>query len=70
MEKWKASFAPAYQANLFVWPFVQGANFAFVPLELRVLVVNVVSLGEYIILEYVRSWRVLTIVQAGTASLA
>lgn len=70
VEKWKASFGPAYQANLFVWPFVQGANFAFVPLELRVLVVNVVSLGEYIILEYARSWRVLTIVQAGTASLA
>ncbi|KAJ5201400.1 Mpv17/PMP22 [Penicillium cinerascens] len=45
VEKWKASFAPAYKANLFVWPFVQGANFAFVPLELRVLVVNVVSLG-------------------------
>ena len=47
VEKWKSSFGPAYKANLFVWPFVQGANFAFVPLELRVLVVNVVSLGEF-----------------------
>lgn len=46
LEKLKSSFGPAYKANLFVWPFVQGANFAFVPLELRVLVVNVVSLGE------------------------
>ena len=45
IEKWKTAFAPAYKANLLVWPFVQGANFAFVPLELRVLVVNIVSLG-------------------------
>ncbi|CEJ55026.1 Putative Cap binding protein [Penicillium brasilianum] len=45
IEKWKTAFAPAYKANLMVWPFVQGANFAFVPLELRVLVVNIVSLG-------------------------
>lgn len=46
IEKWKTAFAPAYKANLMVWPFVQGANFAFVPLELRVLVVNIVSLGR------------------------
>ncbi|KAJ5109623.1 Eukaryotic translation initiation factor 4E-1 [Penicillium argentinense] len=43
-EKWIHSFWPAYKANMLVWPWVQGANFAFVPLELRVLVVNVVSL--------------------------
>lgn len=29
-----------------VWPLVQAVNFRFVPLEHRVLVVNVVSLGE------------------------
>lgn len=46
LEKWKSAFAPAYKANLMVWPFVQGANFAFVPLDLRVLVVNIVSLGR------------------------
>ncbi|CAG8122850.1 unnamed protein product [Penicillium salamii] len=45
VEKWKNAFGPAYKANLAVWPFVQGVNFAFVPLELRVLVVNVISLG-------------------------
>lgn len=45
-EKWHHSFWPAYKANCMVWPIVQSANFAFVPLELRVLVVNVVSLGE------------------------
>lgn len=47
VEKWRHAFWPAYKANLMVWPFVQGANFAFVPFELRVLVVNVVSLGEH-----------------------
>jgi len=46
VEKWRNAFISSYTANLMVWPFVQGANFAFVPLELRVLVVNVVSLGE------------------------
>ncbi|KAJ5233275.1 Mpv17/PMP22 [Penicillium citrinum] len=46
LEKWHHSFLPAYKANCMVWPIVQSANFAFVPLELRVLTVNVVSLGE------------------------
>lgn len=46
VEKWNSAFGPAYKANLAVWPFVQGINFTFVPLELRVLVVNVISLGE------------------------
>lgn len=56
IEKWKTAFAPAYKANLMVWPFVQGANFAFVPLELRVLVVNIVSLGKCL-LENLGVWR-------------
>lgn len=60
VEKWQAAFGPAYKANLYVWPFVQGANFAFVPLDLRVLVVNVVSLGEFRIPEFVNFCRVLT----------
>lgn len=47
VERWKAAFVPAYKANLMVWPFVQGVNFTFVPLELRLLFVNVISLGEY-----------------------
>lgn len=47
VEKWKHAFGPAYKANLAVWPFVQGVNFAYVPLELRVLVVNVISLGGF-----------------------
>ncbi|KAJ6084620.1 hypothetical protein N7486_011420 [Penicillium sp. IBT 16267x] len=44
-EKLRHSWEPSYKANLLVWPFVQAVNFTFVPLELRVLVVNVVSLG-------------------------
>lgn len=46
IEKWRNTFLPTYKANCMVWPLVQGANFTFVPLEFRVLVVNVVSLGE------------------------
>ncbi|KAJ5392563.1 hypothetical protein N7509_008053 [Penicillium cosmopolitanum] len=45
LDKLKHSWLPAYKANCMVWPFVQGVNFTFVPLELRVLVVNVISLG-------------------------
>ncbi|KAL4924709.1 Mpv17/PMP22 family protein [Aspergillus undulatus] len=45
VEKWKTTFPPSFKANLAVWPLVQGVNFAFVPLDLRVLVVNVISLG-------------------------
>lgn len=46
VEKWRHAFWPSYKANMMLWPFVQGVNFTLVPLELRVLVVNVVSLGE------------------------
>ena len=47
VQKLQHSFVPTYKANLMVWPFVQGINFTFVPLELRVLTVNVVSLGKF-----------------------
>lgn len=46
MEKLRSSFVPSYKANLTIWPMVQGVNFAIVPLEYRVLVVNLVSLGK------------------------
>ncbi|KAJ5121019.1 uncharacterized protein N7515_008980 [Penicillium bovifimosum] len=45
VDRLKSAFVPAYKANLMVWPFVQSINFTFVPLELRVLVVNIISLG-------------------------
>ncbi|KAH9880913.1 hypothetical protein IAQ61_001207, partial [Plenodomus lingam] len=39
------AFLPGYQKNLMLWPWVQFANFKYVPMEFRVLVVNFVSLG-------------------------
>lgn len=73
VERLKTAFVPAYKANLMVWPFVQGVNFTFVPLELRLLFVNVISLGEYFASKYCRLYsllQALTIKQGGTASLA
>lgn len=45
-EKLKSTYATALQKNWMVWPAVQAINFKLVPLEHRVLVVNIVSLGE------------------------
>lgn len=44
--KLESTYVNALSKNWMVWPWVQIANFKFVPLEHRVLVVNVVSLGE------------------------
>ncbi|KAF4266166.1 Protein required for ethanol metabolism [Aspergillus fumigatus] len=55
IEKWRTSFLPSYKANLTIWPLVQGVNFSIVPLEYRVLVVNVVSLGWNCILSLINS---------------
>ena len=46
-EKLKSTYVEALKKNWMVWPPVQAINFKFVPLEHRVLVVNVVSLGEW-----------------------
>lgn len=73
VERLKTAFVPAYKANLMVWPFVQGVNFTFVPLELRLLFVNVISLGEYFVSQCCWLYsllQALTIKQGGTASLA
>lgn len=40
-----SAYWTALQKNWMLWPFVQAVNFKLVPLEHRVLVVNVVSLG-------------------------
>lgn len=37
----------ALRANWNIWPAVQVVNFRFVPLDLRIVVANVVSVGEY-----------------------
>ena len=39
-------YPTAVKKNWMVWPAVQFTNFKYVPLEHRVLVVNVVSLGQ------------------------
>jgi len=47
IEKMRSTFLTSYKANLSIWPVVQGVNFTFVPLDYRVLFVNVVSLGKW-----------------------
>lgn len=47
IEKWRSTFLTSYKANLTIWPAVQGFNFSIVPLDYRVLFVNVVSLGTW-----------------------
>ena len=45
-EKLRGAYFEALKKNWMLWPAVQGINFKLVPLEHRVLVVNVVSLGK------------------------
>ena len=54
-EKLSKSYIPGLKANYMVWPLVQSINFKFVPLDLRVLVVNIVSLGWNCFLSYLNS---------------
>ncbi|KAI0384114.1 hypothetical protein F5Y04DRAFT_278113 [Hypomontagnella monticulosa] len=54
-EKLNKSYWPALQTNYLIWPFVQMANFTLVPLEHRVLVVNIVSIGWNCYLSMVNS---------------
>ncbi|KAF5017138.1 hypothetical protein F66182_10972 [Fusarium sp. NRRL 66182] len=55
MEKLRKAYWSTYKTNLGVWSTVQLGNFALVPLEYRVLVVNVVSLGWNCYLSFVNS---------------
>ena len=45
-EKLNSTYFEALKKNWMLWPAVQAINFKFVPLEHRVLVVNIVSLGK------------------------
>ena len=45
-DKLDSTYFTALQKNWMVWPWVQAINFKLVPLEHRVLVVNVVALGK------------------------
>ena len=46
-ERLDKAYVPGLTKNFMIWPWVQGVNFKYVPLEHRVLVVNFISLGEY-----------------------
>lgn len=46
-QKLRESWWTALRANWNVWPAVQLVNFRFVPLDLRIVFVNVVSLGGW-----------------------
>jgi protein Mpv17 len=54
-EKLSSTYVEALKKNWMVWPAVQAVNFTVVPLQHRVLVVNVVSLGWNCYLSYVNS---------------
>ncbi|PQE32527.1 sym-1 protein [Rutstroemia sp. NJR-2017a WRK4] len=51
-EKIEANYGTAIQKNYMIWPAVQAINFKLIPLEHRVLVVNIVSLGWNCYLSY------------------
>lgn len=53
--KLQSTYGEALKKNWMVWPAVQSINFKLVPLEHRVLVVNIVSLGWNCYLSYVNS---------------
>ena len=54
-DKLKSTYTTALKKNWQVWPGVQFVNFAYVPLEFRVFVVNIVSLGWNCYLSYLNS---------------
>ena len=54
-DKLAKSYWPALSTNYLVWPFVQVINFKFVPLDHRVLFVNIVSIGWNCYLSMVNS---------------
>lgn len=49
------AYVPGLTKNFMVWPWVQFVNFKYVPADLRVLVVNVISLGWNCYLSFLNS---------------
>ncbi|KAF2627631.1 hypothetical protein BU25DRAFT_410776 [Macroventuria anomochaeta] len=49
------AYVPGLTKNFMIWPWVQFVNFKYVPADLRVLVVNVISLGWNCYLSYLNS---------------
>lgn len=54
-DKLDKNYKSALTANWMVWPFVQAVNFTFVPLDHRVLFVNVISIGWNCYLSFLNS---------------
>ncbi|KAM7188736.1 Mpv17 / PMP22 family domain containing protein [Naviculisporaceae sp. PSN 640] len=54
-EKLQSSYKECLTTNYFIWPFVQMVNFKLIPLEHRVLFVNVISLGWNCYLSFLNS---------------
>lgn len=54
-EKLDKNYRTALTSNYMLWPFVQAVNFKVVPLEHRVLFVNVISIGWNCYLSYLNS---------------
>lgn len=54
-EKLRSTYFSALKANWMLWPAVQFINFKYVPLDLRVLVVNIISLGWNCYLSWINS---------------
>lgn len=54
-DRLQSTYVTALSKNWMVWPFVQVVNFSFVPVEHRVMVVNVVALGWNCYLSYLNS---------------
>lgn len=54
-KKLEKAYIPGLKANWALWPAVQFVNFTYVPLEHRVLIVNIVSLGWNCFLSYLNS---------------
>lgn len=54
-EKLDKNYKTALTSNYMLWPFAQAVNFKLVPLEHRVLFVNVISIGWNCYLSYLNS---------------
>lgn len=54
-EKLDKNYTTALTSNYMLWPFAQAVNFKVVPLEHRVLFVNVISIGWNCYLSYLNS---------------
>jgi protein Mpv17 len=54
-EKLAKSYSDALLTNWMIWPFVQMVNFKLVPLQHRLLFVNVISIGWNCYLSFLNS---------------